>query len=49
MCYSARLLNRDDYEENVCMQFRQPIALPGGVQQFREEVKRYVPIYVEYL
>ena len=39
VCYHARLSNREDYEEGVAREFAAPLHLPGGVQQFRDEIR----------
>ena len=39
VCYHARLSNRKDYEEGVAREFVAPLNLPGGVQQFRDEIR----------
>ena len=38
VCYSARLQDRKQFEEMICMKFVPPISLTGGVDQFREEL-----------
>ena len=42
VCYHARLKNRTEYEERVSAKFVVPLALPGGVAQFRNEIIWYV-------
>ena len=39
VCYHARLSNRNEYEEGVAREFVAPLNLPGGVQQFRNEIR----------
>eukprot|EP00731_Ephydatia_muelleri_P024235 Em0016g506a len=39
VCYHARLQDRTDYENGVSKQFIPPLALPGGVVQFKDEIK----------
>lgn len=39
VCYHARLSERAQYEIGIVTQFRAPLALPGGVQQFRNEIR----------
>ena len=39
ICYHARLQDRAEFENGVVQQFKPPLALPGGVQQFRNEIK----------
>ena len=46
VCYHARLQVRDDYEREVVKQFRTPLNLPGGVKQFRWEIKWYTLLAV---
>ena len=41
VCYHARLQDRSDYEERVVEHFIGPIDLPGGSQQFRDEIRWY--------
>ena len=41
VCYHARLQDRTDYENGVSKQFIPPLALPGGVVQFKDEIKWY--------
>ena len=38
VCYHARLQDREEYEEGVAKQFT-PSLLPGGVDQFRDEIR----------
>lgn len=50
VCYHARLQERTDFEEGVVAKFTKPLALPGGAQQFRHEIKRctgYKHMYVD--
>lgn len=42
VCYHARLQDREDFEQRVAAQFSSPLALPGGAQQFRDEIKLLV-------
>ena len=39
ICYHARLQDRDDFENGVVQQFSPPLALTGGVQQFKDEIR----------
>ena len=39
LCYHARLEKRTDYETGVVNHFTGAIALPGGAQQFRNEIR----------
>ena len=39
VCYHARLQERGDYEDDVVHQFTSPLNVPGGVEQFRNEIK----------
>ena len=39
ICYHARLQDRGDYENSISKQFVQPLALPEGAEQFRNEIK----------
>ncbi len=39
LCYHARLEERGEYEEGVVARFAGPISLPGGAQQFRDEIR----------
>lgn len=39
VCYHARLSNREEYEKEVVKQFTAPLTLPGGVVQFRNEIR----------
>ena len=39
LCYHARLAKRDKYEDGVTTCFTGPINLPGGSQQFRDEIR----------
>ena len=41
VCYHARLQDRKDYEEGVVEHFIGPINLPGGSQQFTDEIRWY--------
>ena len=41
VCYHARLHDREDYEEGVVDHFIGPIDLPGGSEQFRDEIRWY--------
>ena len=42
VCYHARLQDREEYEEAVVNQFRAPLALPLGREQFCDEMRWYV-------
>ena len=42
VCYHARLQDREEYEEAVVYQFRAPLALPQGKEQFCNEMRWYV-------
>ena len=39
VCYHARLQRREDFENGVVGAFTGPITLPGGAQQFRDEIR----------
>ena len=39
LCYHARLESRTEYETGVVNCFTGTIALPGGAQQFRNEIR----------
>jgi hypothetical protein len=39
VCYHARLQDRTGYEKGVSRQFMNPLSLPGGVKQFRDEIR----------
>ena len=39
VCYHARLQDRDAYEDGVSEQFANPLSLPGGDDQFRDEIR----------
>lgn len=39
VCYHARLQDRTGYEEEVAKQFENPLSLPGGDKQFRDEIR----------
>ena len=41
VCYHARLSDRTDYEERIAQQFKAPLSLSGGVEQFRNEIRWY--------
>ena len=41
LCYHARLEDRKKYEEGVVEHFKGCIALHGGAQQFRDEIRWY--------
>ena len=41
VCYHARLSDRTYYEKGIAQQFKAPIALSGGVEQFRNEIRWY--------
>ena len=42
VCYHARLQDREEYEEAVVSQFRPPLALTQGREQFCDEMRWYV-------
>ena len=44
VCYHARLQIRTNYEEGVSEQFLDPLFLPGGDDQFRNEIRWLVYI-----
>ena len=48
VCYIARLEVREDYYEMIVTLFDGEFQLPGGVDQFQNEVKRYVPHGVSF-
>ena len=39
ICYHARLQDRNGFEEGVVQQFGELLALTGGVQQFKDEIR----------
>ena len=39
VCYHARQGDRKEYEEGVANEFTAPLALPGGREQFRNEIR----------
>ena len=39
VCYHARLSDREEYEEGVGNEFTAPLALHGGGEQFRNEIR----------
>ena len=39
VCYHARLQKRADYEEFISASFMDPLNLPRGAQQFRNEIR----------
>ena len=39
MCYHARLQDRRDFEEEIAGLFIEPLALPRGVDDFRDEIR----------
>ena len=41
VCYHARLSDRTHYEQGIAQQFKAPVALSGGVEQFRNEIRWY--------
>ena len=41
VCYHARLQDRRDFEEGISGQFVSPLALPNGVEHFRDEIRWY--------
>lgn len=42
ICYHARLQNREEFENGVVNYFTGAIRLPGGSQQFRDEIRWYI-------
>eukprot|EP00731_Ephydatia_muelleri_P007093 Em0003g1341a len=40
VCYHSRLNDREDYETKVCTQFKPPLILQRGSDQFRKEITR---------
>ena len=44
VCYHTRLLKRNGFEDGVSRKFVPPLALPGGADQFRDEIWRSVLI-----
>jgi len=42
VCYHARLGDREEYEKGVVKKFTPPLALPGGREQFRSEIRWYI-------
>ena len=42
VCYCARLQDREVFENSIATKFVDPLVLPGGVDQFREEIIRLV-------
>ena len=40
VCYHARLSEREEYEEGVGAQFTSPLTLSGGVNEFRNVIRR---------
>ena len=45
VCYHARLQEREEFEDEVTKSFTGLINLPGGVQQFRDEIRWYVVVF----
>ena len=39
VCYHARLSEREEFEERIAQKFNAPLALSGGAQQFRNEIR----------
>ena len=39
ICYHARLQERREYVDGVVQQFKSPLTIPGGVEQFCNEIK----------
>jgi hypothetical protein len=39
VCYHARLQKRDEYEEMIAQEFKGTLYLPGGSEQFRDEIR----------
>ena len=37
--YHAKLQKRIDYEEEISAMFKDPLVLPRGAEQFRDEIK----------
>lgn len=46
VCYHARLQDRARYEEGVSRQFVNPLSLPGGDKQFRDEIRWLVLLLI---
>ncbi len=42
VCYHARLQDRKEYEDGVINSFTDPISLPNGAEQFRDEIRWYI-------
>ena len=42
VCYHARLQDRMQFEEEIVQKFKSPYDIPGGRQQFVEEIFMYV-------
>ena len=42
VCYHARLQDRVQFEEEIVQKFKSPYHIPGGRQQFVEEIFMYV-------
>ena len=38
VCYHARLQDRNDFENFIVDHFSQPFIIPGGKQQFVDEI-----------
>ena len=41
VCYHARLQERDQFEEVIVQYFKPPYHIPGGKEQFVEEIFMY--------
>ena len=39
VCYHARLQDRGEYVDGVVEQFKSPLVVPGGVEQFCNEIR----------
>lgn len=39
VCYCARLQDREEYEEGVAQEFKPPLYLSEGAEQFRNEIR----------
>ena len=46
VCYHARLQEREQFEELIVQNFRSPYHIPGGRQQFVDEIFMYVYLKV---
>ena len=49
VCYHARLQDRARYEEGVSRQFVNPLSLPGGDKQFRDEIRWLVYSLIAFM